>query len=304
MAGQSQGAFSKLAIDGNQFCFESFKDMSVFQYWDGSEEAICGDLDSFLSRTGEGIVIPKFKIVMSPTPEEEDLLYPLAGFSESTDVFTPIDDFSSISFDVEAYKVASLDTFTGAMFDKLTWRGRKGGGAWKLEIEGYATGLTVDAGGTFSASSITKTSSFVFHQSVLNLNSGAEAFQSGVISLNNNLYVQHNNSQFPTSIRPQYREFGLGVDTPYTSDETALLTAFTGETDATPPGDDPSSTGYGGSVVCTRGGLSRTFTFYNLKSAAKLADIDGRTEIRNRMWFKAFGDASNKPMTITNDITA
>lgn len=303
MAGQSQGAFAKLAIDGNKYCFTSFKDESVFRRVDGSEESICGNLDHYKERVTEGIVLPKFTVKMQPTPEEYNTLLPWLGYSESTDVFTPISDFSSTGVTVLYFPVSALWTYSGVQVDKAILRGSKGGPPLELELQCMGTGLTVTDGGSFSASTITSTTPYVFHNLTLSLAGNAEVFQSFVAVEDHKLFPQHNNSTFPTSLFPRDRLYYLGLDTPYTSDEVALLSAFTGEVGAV---TSPSQAGYAGSLVATRGARSCTWAYHNLKAEVNAPDVPGREEIRARFWYQAFGESvtPTPPLTITSDITA
>lgn len=301
MAGQSQGANAQLAIDGDKYCFTKFEDKSIFKMVDGSEEAICGRLDRHKDRVTEGIIIPRFTLTMQPTPEEIDRILPWIGYSETSDVFTPITDFSSNGLDVEYSPVASLITYTGAMIDKAIWRGRKNGPPIELELECMATNIDIDDGGTFSASTFTKTSPYAFNEANLSLGGSSELYQSLVLVEDHKLYMQHNNSVTPTSLRPQDRQFFLGLDTPYTSDEVTLISAFTGETTAA---TSPDITGFAGSFIASRGNFSLTGAMHNLKQEARLPSTLGKVEIRAKHWFQIYGNSSTAPLIWTNDITA
>lgn len=303
MAGQTIGAETQLKIGSNKICFVSIEDKTVFGLTDGSSDAICGSHYVRADRFSTGPITPKLHILMHPTPEEFDALLPLLGFSESTDVFTLVEDFSSLTgFDVLLARGASVDLYENGIVDKAILRFQKGGKPWALELQVYFQNMQINSAGTFSGSEISGTAPYAFTAGVLNANSiSGVPFQSGLLMIDYNVNVQHNNSILPTSIIPGVVKIHLGVDTPYTSDEVTLLTAFTSESD--PP--VPVATGYSGSVVFTRGGLSCTLALTNLKSEATPPSIKNRSEeVRLKMFYEVLGTSSTKPLVITNDITA
>lgn len=306
MAGMSQGAKSTISIGSTKFCYVSIEDKTVYYHVDGSAESICG---SYYSRNKDrvraGIIVPRLHITMQPTPEELDALLPLWNFSESTDVWTPGDDFSSLtSFDLEWYKEADVTTYSNGLCDKVILRAQKGAKPWALEMQVVFDNISRADGASEMGDSMVSptTAPYTFSDGTLTLNSASKECQSMVAVIDYALAVQHNNSQTPTSIRPTDINMFLGVDTPWTSDEVALLSAFTGETEGP---TTASTAGYSGSFAFASGTKSTTLTYSNLKlPQAKLPSVMGKEEIRNKMFFEAFGDSSNYPMTITNDVTA
>lgn len=307
MAGQAQGAVTTMAVNGNNMCFTSIENQTKYRLINGSQESICGRFRHIAARNSRGIIVPRLHIKMQPTPQELDLLLPMLGFTESTDVFTPTDDFSSMTnMDVELDYGDSVHTYANGIPDKVILRAAKGI-PWELEIQAFFDNITVDDGGTASGSAIagSTTSYSLTGLSTLTLNSATEALQSGIVVIDYKAAVQHNNSYFPTSIRPTERLVYFIPDLPYTSDEVALLSAFTGEADAVSPGDAPSVSGFSGSLVFASGGLSTTIAFNNLAPPELTPpSIPGKEEIRYRPWLQAFGTSSTAEITITNDITA
>lgn len=306
MAGMSQGAKSTISIGGTKFCYVQLEDQTVYYHVDGSKESMCGSYYSkHKDRVRTGIIVPKVKLTMQPTPEELDALLPLWNFSESVDVWTPGEDFSSLTaFDLEHYKEADVTTYSNGLVDTVVLRAQKGAKPWALEMTVVFDNVSRADGASEMGDSLTAatTAPYSLSDATLTLNSASEECQSVVSVFNYNLAVQHNNSVTPTSIRPTDIDMFLGVDTPWTSDEVALLSAFTGET-AGPT--TRAVTGYSGSLAFSSGTKSTTITYHNLKlPQAKLPSVMGKEEIRNKMFFEAFGDSSNMPLTITNDVTA
>lgn len=307
MAGQSQGAVTKLAVDGNNMCFTSIDNKSTYQMINGNVKSICGRYRHIAARKSRGIITPKLHIKMQPTPQELDILLPMLGFSETTDVFTPVEDYSSLTnFDVELDYGPSVHTYTNGIPDKVILRAAKAV-PWELEIQVFFDSIEVDDGGTASGSAIagSTTAYNLSGQSTLTLNSGTHQPQDFVSVIDYKTAVQHNNSFWPTSIVPTTRQVFVLPDTPYTSTEVALLSVFTGEADGVSPADAPAVTGYSGNIVFASGALSTTIAYDNLAPPElEPPSIMGKQEIRNRMWLQAFGTASNHEITITNDITA
>lgn len=292
MAGQSQGALSKLAINGQHFEFLSIDTLdSEHGLVDGSDEAIRGTLDHDKNRVTQGLTKFRHRITMQPSPAELNILLPLMAFTESTDVFTLGDTYTA--FDMIIDRVAKVHTYAGSKIDMAVFRGQKGNKPLQLQIDVISLTETEANAGTFSATTIDSDIAFAFTEGVLTLQGGAEAFDRFALIINPNMQVQHNNSRNADSIFPTNRQIYLATSSPYTSDETALYT--------TPVG---SAAGAGATLVFTRGGQSTTFTFENLKALARPPKIPGKTEIRLPLFYKAFGDGSDRPITITHDPVA
>lgn len=292
MACQSQGAYSKLAIAGQQVEFLTFEDNGVIELVD-NEEAIRGFLDHPKERVTQGLKKWQFTITMQPSPTEMDLIFPYIGFTESpTDTFTVTDDFSALEFDVIVDKVAKVQTYADCKVDKAIFQGQKGRKPNQLTLMCIAKSMTQDDAGTFSASAIDTDFAYAFTEGVLTLQSSARAFDRYAVIIDNHLNAEFNNSQEATCIQPAERTIHLAVNTPYTSSEIALFdTPFAG------------ASGAAGTIAWTRGSKSTAFSFANLKSVAKPVSIPGKVEIRQPLFYKAYKSGSTAALIVTHDNT-
>lgn len=293
MSGQSQGAFTQLAIDGKQMEFLSISGGAITELVDNGEQAIRGILDHVEERVTQGLSRYALRIVMQPSPTELDTLLPLMGFTESpTDTFTVAETYTTFTTIVD--RVAKVHTYTNCKIDKWIYSGQKGSTPVTLTLFLLAEDETEGASGSFSATALDTDIAYAFHEATGTLQGAAEVFDRFAIIGDAHMAVQHNNSRKPTSIAPTQRTIHLAVSTPYTSDESALYT--------TPYG---SAAGGTASIVLTRSDRSTTFTFANAKvTNAKPPDIPGKTEIRLSQVYKAYKSGSTASLVITHDNTA
>lgn len=290
MSGQSQGALSKLAIDGEQMEFLKVSDGEVIHLVDSGAQAITGSLDRDEDRVSQGLKVIKLKIEMEMTPLYLDTILPHIGFTVSTSVYTPTDDFSSLEFDVIVDRVAKVHTYTDCKVDKAVFSGQRGSRPVKLTLTLLAKTKTEANAGTFSANSTDPGAPYVFHEGTFTALSSAREFDRFVLSINNNMFASFNNSQTASSICPTDREVSFAVSTPYTSSETDLLT------DA---GTD--ATGGAGILKFNRSTAPSTqFDLGNIKSIPMDPDVDGRTEIRLAQNYRVYATDSTPSIKITH----
>jgi hypothetical protein len=297
MAGQSQGAFARLSING--VFIETavrFVDRSIYGLVDPGPEVFSGILDNPKEIVSAGIQTFAFQILLYPTVAQLDTILPLIGMAESpTDTFTLTDDFSALTFSVVVDKVAKVHTYTNCIIDKAIFRGQKGLKPISLELHVLARGLT--EGSSFgSPTTPTLTAPYAFNVGTITNAGNTEVFDRFVLAVDNHAVVQHNNSETPTSIQPSWRSISLGTSMPYTSDEIAILTTAVGATRAD---------GVAGTVAFARGNFSTTFTLANLKWQATPPSVLGKgQEIRMQSFWTAYKSGATSPLIITHDATA
>ncbi len=298
MAGQSQGAFAQLAINGQKIASAvRFIDRTKYMLVDPGPEVFSGILDNPKELVSAGIQFFGFQVLLYPTVAQLDTILPLIGFAESpTDTFTLTDDYSGLSFSTIVDRVAKVHTYTGCIIDKAIFRGQKGTKPVSLELHILALGMSEGNAGSFSATTPTLTAPYAFNTGTLNLGGSGEAFDRFALAIDNHAVVQHNNSETPTSIQPSWRSINLGCSAPYTSDEIAILTTHIGATRAD---------GVAASVVLARGNFSTTFTCANAKWEATPPTVMGKGhEIRLDQMYSIHKSGSTAALIITHDATA
>lgn len=295
MAGQTQGAVTRLSIDGVKMCFKRVEDKSVFKNVDGAAAAICGSLAHNAARVAPGIALYRLHILLEPTPEELDTLIPIMGYTEDTDVFTLTEDYSSLGVDVVVDRSAKVHTYTGMKVDKAIWRGQKGVQPVSLELQMVGTGFS--EGSSFgSPTDPSATAPYAFSMGTLSLLGNTEVFDRFVLVQDNHMAIQHNNSVDPTSVVPAEQTFSLGISTPYTSDEAAILTTFTsaGRED-------------GGAAAVkfeNDNGQSTQIALANVKWEATPPSILGKQEVRLDQFYTGYATSGTEACIITHHATA
>ena len=288
MAGQSQGAISKLAIDGVQMEYLRIEDQSRIELVDNGDEANRGIFDHSKERVSQGLKFYTFKITMNPSPTELDVLLLLLGTTESpTDTFIITDTLPS--FTMILGRVAKVHTYSLCYVDKWKFSGAKGRKPIQLELTIFAT--TESEGSSFSASAIDTDIAYVFTEGVLTLEASARAFNQFALAGDNKLNREFNNTQTASSICQTDRVIELAASAPYTSSETDLLT--------TP---ESSSAGAAATLVYTRSTRSITFSLANAKAIRRPPSM-AKEEIRLPLFYKIYRSGSTESLIITHDNT-
>lgn len=301
MSGQSQGALTKMAmdpstIDGNSEAYEFLSEnlVSTTTLADNSAYAIRGTRSHAKERVTQSLVYINGSISMNPSPSELDNLLPrILGATESTDIFA-LDD-ALPSFNVMIDRVAKVHTYSTCYVNRATFSGTKGR-LIELKLDIIGVSETEGAAGSYPAITIDEDIAYVFHEGVLTVQGGTEMFDRFVLTIDNHLEPEWNNSQTATDIAPRDRSITLSVSTPYTSDETALYTTPAGTSSG-----NGSSAGAAGSLVFTNGGLSTTFAFANLKSIARTPNVSGKRQIRLPLNYRAYTSSTTKELIVTHD---
>lgn len=296
MAGQSQGAVSQLAINGQHMEFLTFRGGARHELVDDGANAIRGTYQHSKQRTKRGMVQTRMVITMQPSPAELDILIPLMGFTESpTDTFTHHNN-ALTKFPVIVDRVAKVHTYANCAIDKAIFRGQKGRKPIQLELHIVGRGSSAAAAGSFSATALDTDIAFAFFEASMTLLATSRAFDRFALQIDNKVNPEHNNSRVATSNERTDSEIILVTNTPYTSDEIDLYD--------TP---DAFTAGQGGSLSFVSGGQQTVFEFGHLEPVdIEPAPILGKVEIRQPLAMKAFRDdvTPAADLAITHDATA
>lgn len=291
---QSQGFAAQLAINGQAMEFLTIRGGQTTELVDNTENAIRGILDHPAERVTQGLKRIKLDISMEPSPSELDVLLPLIGTTESSDVFTLTDDFSGLGFAVIVDRVAKVHTYAECIVDSAVFRGQKGNRPVRLDLSIIGTTAESEAAaGSFSATALDADHNYAFFEGVLTLESAARSFDRFALAVENNVFASFNNSQTAESACPTDRAIWFACSSPYDTTDSVLYT--NGIADAG---------GAGGTLKFTRGDKSTLFTMANLKLIGQPPDILGKQEIRLDQFYRVYKSGSTAALVVTHDNTA
>jgi hypothetical protein len=296
MSGQSQGAFSRLAMDAvlpfdtssEPYNFLTEDLVADRQLIDDGDENLRGTRSHLQDRVNDGPVFVGGPINMNPTPEELDDLFPrILGAAAVGNVFSLAETVPA--FQVMIDRVAKVHTYTTCYVNRAIFSGRKGKPI-RLQLQIIGTDESEASSGSFPVITDSVEQPYVFNEGVLTLISATRLFDRFILVIDNRLEREFNNSLTATDITAADRGIFLATSTPYTSDETTLYT--------TPVG---SVAGTAGTLVFTKGAQSTTFTFANLKSFPRSPSVvRGKRQIRLPLRYKAFETANTKELEVTH----
>ena len=293
----NEAVASRLQLNGQQYCFVKVQDQSKFAFVDPNPEIICGNYDHQEERVAIGPRLIRLNVLMMPTPEEYDLLLPLIGFTETTNVFAPKNNLTVFNAQVD-YSTVDVGNYLQGVVDKAIFRGQQGLSPLSLELQMVFQDYNLSS--AFSATALTTANApYEFTSGVLSLGeTGATTrrFNSFVCVYDNQVRSRFNNATTADNLPNTQRIVHLGVNTPYTASEDDLLI------DATT--DSTRLAGQQASVAFTRSPQSMTFDFGNLKWEAKAPDIVKSAETRLMQFYKALRVGTDPVMTITNILSA
>ena len=287
----SQGAVSKLAINGQQIPFSSVKDLSVRNLVDDSDDIITGFMDPLSERVSLGTLDLNLQVRLRPTPLELTVLLPLMGGTLSVGTWTLDEDVDN-SFSVIVDRVAKVHTYATCYVAAWTLQGQKGTLPWALDLHLIGTSLTEGAAGSFSATALNTDGPYPFTaaSSGLSLRSADRVFDRLMLSVNHYSQAQFENSLTANCIDMTKRRTTLALSCPYVAANTDLFT--------TPLA---ASTGAAGSLTLTKGGQSTAISFTNLKEIARPPDIPAKVAIRLGLFYRAYRTISTKAYSIVHD---
>jgi hypothetical protein len=307
MAGQSQGSQSQLCMDtalpidtsSIPLHFTRSTLAAKFELIDDGAASMRGSRSHIEERVGTGMIDVSGSIVCNATPDELDNWLPFAlGTAESANVFAVAEGALERWFMVD--NIGKLHTFNSCYCDKMIISGTKGKPI-QFRFDVIGTSVTEAAAAGFPALTFSTQRFYSFHEGVLTIQGAAELFDRFVLVVDNHLEREVNNSTTATDIVPADRDVWLYTSTPYTSDETALLTtpAAMAGTWAT---FDPA--GAAASLVWTNGGVSTTINLGNLKIYPRTPPNQGKRQIRLPIRAKAYMTGVTAEIKVTSDSVA
>lgn len=290
MPGQSHSTYSRLAIDGKQFCFRQIVPTGRgYEVVDNSEDSMCGDLDHH-GEVDLGCKDLRFRIFMRPSPEELDLLLPWIGFDETTNTFELSDDFSSRSKTVLIDRVAQVHEYTTCYVDKAIFTGARGRKTMGLDLWVIATNEDPTSAWSGVTDISPRTVGYPLTRGTLELLGSTRLFNQYTCVIDNNFDTEFNNSRVITAADPADRVIYLATSTPFINTTVDL---YNDQLD--------DVTGATGQLAFSRGSQSLEFNFRRLVNMTKIPEVPYRKEIRLGQLYQAYMDADeNKPLQIVN----
>ena len=294
----SEAVASRLQLNGQEYCFVRAQDQSRILVVDPNNEIICGGYAHRGERVRPGPRLIRLHTLLYPTPTAWNTLLPLIGYTESDDVFSPTNSLTTFSAQVD-YDLGGTGNYRNGKVDRAIARGQQGLNPVSLELQMVFEDFDMDA--EFSASSPDIDFSYEFTSGTLSLGSTGvpeRKFASFVWVRDNHLRSRLNNETTPTNIATTQRTIHLGISTPFTTDESDLLTD--------PLDDATRIAGQVGSLLFSVSPQSLQFEFPQLVwTEAKPPDIERKdAEIRIDQYYKAFQSGSTDDCTITNILSA
>ena len=287
----SQGAITRLSINGYQMPFRLIDDQSFRELVDDSDEVITGHKDPIKERVSLGLLYLTLRVRLQPTPLELAQLLPLMGMSNSSGNNWVLDE-SLASFPIVIDRVAKVHTYSTCYVNRWTLMGQKGRSAVSLDLEIFGTSLT--EGTDFGSPTATQTDApYPFTGLTLTLRGSARACDRVAFSVNHFLERNYENSLTGTCIDMTRRRPTLATNVPYKASNTDLLTtALLTDSD-----------GAAATIAFVRGGQSTTISLNNIKEIARPPGIPGKVGLRLNWFGRVYRDLTNKAFSAVHDST-
>lgn len=289
MACMSHGSASRLAINGTEIGFVQFQDMSAQGVVDDSAQVIDGNLDPHTGNILKGIKNVGCQIVLDPGNGELDVILPLIGLAES-----PGNTYTSgnvlPSFPVVVDMGEKVLTYTDCQVDMSVLQGQKGSSPIRNVLRLRGVDITVGNSGTFNPTNpLIVPAPYAFTMGVATLASIATQHNQFALAINNNLIVEHNNSNTATCIKPGAREITLSLSAPFNTTTAPLFTT---------PWGSGGSIKAAGVLAFTNGSVSSTITCGELSAIPRPPSrITKMTEIRLPLTYKVARTPSAAALT-------
>lgn len=287
----SQGAITRLSINGYQMPFRLIDDQSFRELVDDSDEVITGHKDPIKERVSLGLLYLTLRVRLQPTPLELAQLLPLMGMSNSSGNNWVLDE-SLASFPIVIDRVAKVHTYSTCYVNRWTLMGQKGRSAVSLDLEIFGTSLA--EGTSFGSPTAIQTDApYPFTGLTLTLRGSARACDRVAFSVNHFLEREFENSLTASCIDMTRRRATLATSVPYkTANADLLTTALLTNAD-----------GAAAEVAFARGGQSTTISLNNIKEIARPPGIPGKIGLRLNWFGRIYRDLTNKAFSAVHDST-
>jgi hypothetical protein len=290
------GALSKMKIDGHFMDFIELRPYEVYQKLaDGSAEAIRGSLDHLNTDVDVDIKVAKFLMTTYVSPDKMQYLLPLMGLpvTGTPNTYDTTETLPEFVTKLETPS-GSLFTFNDCMVNGYSIRGQKGGGPIRVTLDIWAKDMTIGAAGVETFSGLITGLIYAFSRGTFTYGGDEYYYDQFSLDVNHRLIYQHNNSITVTTMCPTDRRVQFQTSTPYNtcSGSTGLLTI---------PWNGNIS-GAVGVLDFTRGGNETKFTFANMKSVARMPNVNKFNEIRLPLQLMCYKTVTEPVLRVLNVI--
>ena len=224
MAGSTEFMATGLAINGQAYCYVRVLPLISYQIQDFNPQIMCGTLDHLSTRMAPGIQLHGWRVLMMPNPGELDLLLPLIGTTESTNVFTPTDTLTEFTVAVRLKSdTAYVWSTASCKVDKALFRAQLGANPLMLQLD--MIGKSSSVGSTFSPTGTISGAPYEWTTTTgaVSIGGTTRACRSMVFLYDNHIVTRFNNSVTADAVQNIMRTTHFGFDTPFTDDEDDLL---------------------------------------------------------------------------------
>lgn len=245
---------------GLEFISETLTKKKAISQWDG----IRGHRGRDSEVNVNGLVDVSGNIVIAPTFTGLGVLLPwILGGTTALNV-TPLADTLQ-AFVATIDRGADVFTYTGLKVDKAIFKSQKGNAPLTLELQLVGIDSTTGAAGSFPALTIPLEQPFMHYNGVFTFNAIARNVEDVTITIDNHLdRDQYRNSETRQVIPEMDRTVTIEANTPWTADESDLLTLALGG-------------GVGATIVYTDvSGKVLTFTFATLQLPQEDPSVQSR----------------------------
>lgn len=284
----SQGAISRISINGVQYPHYGIEDLTTRHLTDDNDDIMTGLMDPIKERVSLGILDIAVRVRLRPTPLDLTNLFNLLGMTLSAGTAT-LDEDLDTSFSMVIDRVAKVHTYATCYVNRWTLHSQTGTKPVALDLEIFGT--TFSEGVSFGSPTALQTDAPYPHTAgVLSLQSSSRAYDRFALTVNHNVQKQFENSLTVDCMDMTRRIATIATSTRYISTHTDLHT--------TP---QSAADGAAATFTLTRGGQSTAFSFTNVKSIARPASIPGKLALRLPLFYRVYRTIAAKAFSAAHD---
>ena len=292
------GRQARLNINGKTLCFAGAVPISTREIVTNQDNVMCGDIDIDINRAQKGRTIVGWSLTFDITWPIAEVVFPLLGVTTEDATTWSLGATDSLSlFPVDIDLVGEVHDINNAFVTSWSMRGTKG--ARPIQMQMDIMGETESAlSGSFAEDKIAFGAEFAFTHSSMTIEDDASSnltrqFDRFVMSVNNNVVSEFNNSITLTDALIGGRTVHFATSIPYVSDHDDLYFDHRDAND-----------GRRVEVVLNNGSRTLTFLMPSCMAVTKPPSALGRSQqIRTPVTMLAFRDNEGSripPLTITS----
>jgi hypothetical protein len=288
------GALSKLKLDGHFMDFIEFRPYEVYQKLaDGSAESIRGTLDHLDTDIDIEYQVAKFLMTTYVSPNKMQYILPLLGMpvTGTANTYDTTDTLPLFDTKLETPS-GTLFTFSDCMVNGYSVRGQKGGGPIRITMDVWAMRMATSDAGVETFSSLVSGLIYAFSRGQFTYDGVEYLYDQFSLDVNHRLIYQHNNSINVTTMCPTDRRIQFQTSTPYNTCSGSI------DLFETPWNGDIS--GAAGNIDFTRDTNETKFSFANMKSVARMPNVNKFNEIRLPLQFMCYKTSSTPAIRVLN----